>query len=52
MEKMTKEQIQKRQLAIWDRMDTIEETSKKENREFTDAEAKEYEALIRESKGL
>ena len=49
---MTKEQIQKRQIAIWDRMDTIEETSKKENREFTDAEAKEYEALIRESKGL
>ena len=52
MEKMTKEQIQKRQLAIWERMDVIEETSKKENREFTDAEAKEYEALIRESKGL
>ena len=49
---MTKEQIQKRQLAIWDRMDVIEEASKKENREFTDAEAKEYEALIRESKGL
>ena len=49
---MTKEQIQQRQLAIWDRMDVIEETSKKENREFTDAEAKEYEALIRESKGL
>lgn len=49
---MTKEQIQKRQLAIWDRMDVIEETSKKENREFTEAEAKEYEALLRESKGL
>ena len=52
MEKMTKDMIQKRQIAIWDRMDVIEETSKKENREFTDAEAKEYEALIRESKGL
>ena len=52
MEKMTKEQIQKRQLAIWERMDAIEETSKKENREFSDAESKEYEALIRESKGL
>ena len=52
MEKMTKEQIQKRQLAIWDRMDVIEETSKKENREFTEAETKEYEALLRESKGL
>ena len=49
---MTKAQIQERQIAIWDRMDVIEETSKKENREFTDAEAKEYEALIRESKGL
>lgn len=52
MEKMTKDMIQKRQIAIWDRMDVIEETSKKENREFTDAEAKEYEALIRESKSL
>ena len=52
MEKMTKEQIQKRQLAIWDRMDEIDQTAKKENREFNDAEAKEYEALIRESKGL
>ena len=49
---MTKEQLQKRQIAIWDRMDVIEETSKKENREFTDAEAKEYEALLRESKAL
>ena len=52
MKEMTKEQLQQRQIAIWDRMDVIEETSKKENREFTDAEAKEYEALIRESKGL
>ena len=49
---MTKEQLQQRQIAIWDRMDVIEETSKKENREFTDAEAKEYEALLRESKAL
>ena len=52
MEKMTKDMIQKRQLAIWERMDCIDEQAKKENREFTDAEAKEYEALIRESKGL
>lgn len=52
MEKMTKDMIQKRQLAIWDRMDQIDELAKTENREFTDAEAKEYEALIRESKGL
>ena len=49
---MTKEMLQKRQCAIWERMDQIDELSKKENREFTDAEAKEYEALIRESKGL
>lgn len=49
---MTKDEIQKRQCAIWERMDAIDELSKKENREFTDAEAKEYEALIRESKGL
>ena len=52
MEKMTKEMLQKRQVAIWERMDSIDELAKKENREFTDAEAKEYEALIRESKGL
>lgn len=52
MKEMTKEQLQKRQIAIWDRMDVIEETSKKENREFTDAEAKEYETLLRESKAL
>jgi hypothetical protein len=52
MEKMTKEQIQKRQLAIWERMDAIEEQSKKENREFNEAEIKEYESLMRESKGL
>lgn len=49
---MTKEQIQKRQLAIWERMDAIEEQSKKENREFNEAEIKEYESLMRESKGL
>jgi len=52
MKEMTKEQLQQRQIAIWDRMDVIEETSKKENREFTDAEAKEYETLLRESKAL
>lgn len=52
MEKMTKVQIQKRQAAIWERMDQLDEQVKTENREFNDAEAKEYEALIRESKGL
>lgn len=49
---MTKVQIQKRQAAIWERMDQLDEQVKTENREFNDAEAKEYEALIRESKGL
>ena len=52
MKEMTKESIQKRQAAIWERMDQIDELAKTENREFNDAEAKEYEALIRESKGL
>ena len=52
MEKMTKDSIQKRQCAIWERMDQIEELAKTENREFNDAEAREYDALIRESKGL
>ena len=52
MEKMTKTQLQQRQAAIWERMDQLDELAKKENREFNDAEAKEYEALIRESKGL
>lgn len=52
MEKMTKVQIQKRQAAIWERMDQLDEQVKTENREFNDAEAKEYETLIRESKGL
>lgn len=52
MEKMTKTQLQQRQAAIWERMDQLDELAKKENREFNDEEAKEYEALIRESKGL
>ena len=49
---MTKTQLQQRQAAIWERMDQLDELVKKENREFNDEEAKEYEALIRESKGL
>lgn len=52
MKEMTKDSIQKRQMAIWERMDQIDELAKTENREFNDAEAKEYEALIRESKAL
>ena len=49
---MTSKQLQERQIAIWERMDVIEETSKKENREFTEAEIKEYDNLLRESKSL
>ena len=52
MEKMTIEQIQKRQCAIWNEMDQIEEKARQEERDFNEAEAKKYEALIRESKGL
>lgn len=52
MKEMTSKQLQERQIAIWERMDVIEETSKKENREFTEAEIKEYDNLLRESKSL
>ena len=50
--KMTKEQIQERQCAIWAEMDKMEETKAKENREFTAEETSKYDALIRESSGL
>ena len=52
MNKMTKNQIQERQAAIWDRMDQIDEQAHKENREFSDAEMKEYRSLIAESEKL
>ena len=52
MNKMTKEQIQERQCAIWAEMDKMEETKAKENREFTTEETSKYDALIRESSGL
>ena len=52
MNKMTKEQIQERQCAIWAEMDKMEETKAKENREFTAEETSKYDALIRESSGL
>ena len=50
--KMTKEQIQERQDAIWAEMDKMEETKVRENREFTAEEISKYDALVRESSGL
>ena len=55
MEKMTKTQIQERQLAIWNEMDNMERKSREANNgeiKFTDAEAQKYDALVRESAGL
>ena len=49
---MTKDMIQKRQLAIWDRLDQIDALAEKEKREFTAEEVREYESLISESKKL
>ena len=48
MEKMTKTQIQERQLAIWNEMDNMERQSREANNgefKFTDAEAQKYDAL-------
>ena len=55
MEKMTKTQIQERQLAIWNEMDNMERQSREANNgeiKFTDAEAQKYDALVRERAGL
>ena len=55
MNKMTKTQIQERQLAIWNEMDNMERQSREANNgeiKFTDAEAQKYDALVRESAGL
>lgn len=55
MEKMTKTQIQERQLAIWNEMDNMERKSREANNgeiKFTDEEAQKYDALVRESAGL
>ena len=49
---MTKDMIQKRQIAIWDRLDQIDALAEKEKREFTAEEVREYESLISESKKL
>ena len=55
MGKMTKAQIQERQNAIWNEMDTMEQKSRETNNgdiKFTDDEAAKYDALVRESAGL
>jgi hypothetical protein len=55
MEKMTKEQIQERQLAIMNRMSEMEEKSREANNGnilFTEAESAEYRSLVDESAGL
>ena len=54
MGKMTKNDIQKRQAAIWNEMDEIEVRSRKEDGsiQMTDADAAKYDSLVRESAGL
>jgi len=53
MKKMTKAQLQERQLAIWGRIDEMDEMKeKRENREFTAEESKEYQSLLDESSKL
>ena len=50
---MTKDQIQERQLAVWDKIDEMDETRcKRENPVFTEEEAIKYDALLRESNSL
>ena len=55
MAKMTKEQIQERQMAIMNRMSEMEEKSREAyngNILFTEAESAEYRSLVDESAGL
>ena len=55
MEKMTKTQIQERQLAIMNRMNEMEEKSREANNGnilFNEAESAEYRSLVDESAGL
>ena len=53
MKEMTKAQIQERQLAVWDKIDEMDELRcKRENPVFTEEEAIKYDALIRESNSL
>ena len=50
MKEMTKAQIQERQLAIWNRIDELDEASK--TRELTAEEVKEQRELVDESAKL
>lgn len=53
MKEMTKAQIQERQLAVWDKIDEMDELRcKRENPVFTEEEAIKYDALLRESNSL
>ena len=55
MGKMTKNEIQERQNAIWTEMDAMEQKSREANNgeiKFTAEEATKYDALVRESAGL
>ena len=53
MKEFTKAQIQERQLAIWNKIDEMDEMkNKRENREFTAEESKEYQSLLDESSML
>ncbi len=49
---MTKTQVQERQMAIWTKIDEMDEMKAREQREFTDAESKEYQSLLDESSKL
>ena len=48
----TKEEIQKRHLAILDEMDQMDQLAQRENRAFTDEENKKYDQLMREDNRL
>ena len=53
MKEMTKAQIQERQLAVWDKIDEMDEMRcKRENPVFTEEENIKYDALLRESNSL
>ena len=53
MKEMTKAQIQERQLAVWDKIDEMDELRcKRENPVFTEEENIKYDALLRESNSL
>ena len=48
----TKEEIQKRHLAILEEMDQMDQLAQRENRAFTEAENQKYDSLMREDQRL